>query len=122
MYEHKASLRETAAVTHGFVQTVTVRRALECVADELMDWDSAYRELGRFEGPPPSNIGESQRELTAPAAAGKSAAMSSTPGAVIHANVPPAPLDSDFPMPAHDRDEKGRMKLPAYLLTAHKGG
>jgi len=23
-------------------------------------------------------------------------------------------------MPAHDRDEKGRMKLPAYLLTAHK--
>jgi len=25
-------------------------------------------------------------------------------------------------MPTHDRDEKGRMKLPAYLLTAHKGG
>jgi len=25
-------------------------------------------------------------------------------------------------MPAHDRDEKGRMKLPAYLVTAHKGG
>ena len=42
--------------------------------------------------------------------------------AYIHANVPPAPPDSDFPMPAHDRDEKGRMKLPAYLLTAHKAG
>jgi hypothetical protein len=42
--------------------------------------------------------------------------------AFIHANIPPAPPDSDVPMPEHDRDEKGRMKLPAYLLTAHKGG
>jgi hypothetical protein len=25
-------------------------------------------------------------------------------------------------MPEHDRDEKGRMKLPAYLLSAHKAG
>jgi cyclopropane fatty-acyl-phospholipid synthase-like methyltransferase len=40
--------------------------------------------------------------------------------ALIHANVPPAPADSDVPMPEHDRDEKGRMKLPAYLLSAHK--
>jgi SAM-dependent methyltransferase len=40
--------------------------------------------------------------------------------AFIHANVPPAPPDSDVPMPEHDRDEQGRMKLPAYLLTAHK--
>jgi hypothetical protein len=42
--------------------------------------------------------------------------------AIIHANVPPAPTDSDVPMPEHDRDEKGRMKLSAYLLTAHKAG
>ena len=42
--------------------------------------------------------------------------------AFIHANIPPAPADSDVPMPEHDRDEKGRMKLPAYLLTAYKGG
>jgi hypothetical protein len=28
--------------------------------------------------------------------------------------------DAPFEMPAHERDEKGRMKLPAYLLTAHK--
>src|SRR5271156_422582 len=42
--------------------------------------------------------------------------------ALIHANVPPAPPDSDVPMPSHDRDEQGRMKLPAYLLPAHKGG
>ena len=40
--------------------------------------------------------------------------------AFIHAFIPPAPPDSDVPMPEHDRDEKGRMKLPAYLLTAHK--
>src|ERR1700722_462098 len=40
--------------------------------------------------------------------------------AYIHAHIPPGPPDSDVPMPAHDRDEKGRQKLPAYLLTAHK--
>src|SRR6202020_258305 len=32
--------------------------------------------------------------------------------AYIHARIPPAPPESDVPMPAHDRDEKGRMKLP----------
>ncbi len=41
--------------------------------------------------------------------------------AYIHANVPPVlPADAPFEFPPHDRDEKGRMKLPAYLLTAHK--
>ncbi|WP_343574317.1 class I SAM-dependent methyltransferase [Mycobacterium sp.] len=40
--------------------------------------------------------------------------------AYIHANTPPAPQDSNVPMPEHERDEKGRMKLPAYLLSAHK--
>ena len=29
---------------------------------------------------------------------------------------------SPFEFPPHDRDEKGRMKMPAYLLTAHKAG
>ena len=33
-------------------------------------------------------------------------------------NIPDAP----FQFPPHDRDEKGRMKMPAYLLTAHKAG
>ena len=42
--------------------------------------------------------------------------------AFIHANIAPADLGAPFQMPAHDRDEKGRMKLPAYLLTAHKDG
>ena len=40
--------------------------------------------------------------------------------AYIHANIPPAPADSDVPMTEHERDEKGRQKLPAYLLSARK--
>ncbi|MEE6136513.1 class I SAM-dependent methyltransferase [Mycobacterium sp. 050128] len=39
--------------------------------------------------------------------------------AYIHANIPDLP-DAPFRFPPHDRDDKGRMKLPAYLLTAHK--
>jgi SAM-dependent methyltransferase len=38
----------------------------------------------------------------------------------IHANIPQIE-DAPFEFPPHDHDEKGRMKLPAYLLTAHKG-
>ena len=38
---------------------------------ELPDWDDAYRQQGRFEGPPPWNIGEPQPELAALIAAGK---------------------------------------------------
>ena len=41
--------------------------------------------------------------------------------AYIHGNIPPA-ADGPSEFPPHDRDEKGRMKLPAYLLTAHKAG
>ena len=37
--------------------------------------------------------------------------------AYIHANIPSGP---EVPFPPHDRDDKGRMMLPAYLLTAHK--
>jgi SAM-dependent methyltransferase len=40
-------------------------------SDQVMDWDSAYREQGNFEGPPPWNIGEPQPELAALIAAGK---------------------------------------------------
>ncbi len=35
------------------------------MADEVMDWDSAYRGEGVFEGPPPWNISEPQPELAA---------------------------------------------------------
>jgi len=41
--------------------------------------------------------------------------------AYIHANIPQVP-GMPFEFPPHDRDEKGRVKLPAYLLTAHKAG
>ncbi|MDT7734111.1 MAG: hypothetical protein QOE12_1285, partial [Mycobacterium sp.] len=41
------------------------------MANEVMDWESAYRQEGEFEGPPPWNIGEPQPELAALAAAGK---------------------------------------------------
>ena len=57
----------------------------------------------RLDHPPPGHVGEIRP-------------------AFIHANIPPAPADSDIPMPEHERDEKNRMKLPAYLLAVHKGG
>ena len=39
--------------------------------------------------------------------------------AFIHANPIVVP-DAPFEMPAHDHDDKGRIKFPAFLLTAHK--
>jgi SAM-dependent methyltransferase len=41
--------------------------------------------------------------------------------AYIHANIPQV-ADMPFEFSPHDRDDKGRTKLPAYLLTAHKAG
>jgi SAM-dependent methyltransferase len=41
------------------------------MASDVMDWDSAYRQQGAFEGPPPWNIGEPQPVLAALIAAGK---------------------------------------------------
>ncbi|WP_059014001.1 class I SAM-dependent methyltransferase [Mycobacterium sp. M26] len=41
------------------------------MANEVMDWDSAYRQDGAFPGPPPWNIGEPQPELAALIAGGK---------------------------------------------------
>lgn len=41
--------------------------------------------------------------------------------AFILSNVIEIP-DAPFEFPPHERDEKGRMKMPAYLLTAHKAG
>lgn len=42
--------------------------------------------------------------------------------AFIHANIPPAPADAPFQMPEFPKDDKGRSKLPAFLLSAHKAG
>ncbi|OBI85665.1 hypothetical protein A5661_11970 [Mycobacterium asiaticum] len=64
------------------------------MSSEIIDWDSATREQGEFEGRPPWNIGEPQPEMAALIATGKFRG---------------------------DRDKHGRMKWPAnYLLTAHK--
>jgi SAM-dependent methyltransferase len=41
--------------------------------------------------------------------------------AAIHANAMEI-TDAPFAMPAHPTDEKGRMKFPAYLVTARKAG
>jgi len=41
--------------------------------------------------------------------------------AFIHANAMVIP-DAPFEMPTFEKDEKGRQKMPAYLLTAHKAG
>jgi SAM-dependent methyltransferase len=41
--------------------------------------------------------------------------------AAIHAKALEIP-DAPFEMPAHDTDEKGRIKFPGFLLTAHKAG
>ena len=40
--------------------------------------------------------------------------------AYIHSDMDRIPGDPPIPMPPHDTDEKGRMKMPAYLLSAHK--
>ncbi|OBI51952.1 SAM-dependent methyltransferase [Mycobacterium kyorinense] len=40
--------------------------------------------------------------------------------AFIHANIPSSPPDAPVQMPEFPKDEKGRSKLPAYLVTAHK--
>jgi SAM-dependent methyltransferase len=54
------------------------------------------------------------------AAVGKYWAIDEIRPATIHANIPAAVPDAPFEMPPHPRDEKGRMKLPAFLLSAHK--
>jgi SAM-dependent methyltransferase len=41
--------------------------------------------------------------------------------AYIHANMPSGP-DAPLQLPPHDHDDKGRMMMPAFLLTAHKPG
>jgi SAM-dependent methyltransferase len=47
------------------------RRSFGFMTTEVMDWDDAYRVDGRYQGPPPWNIGEPQPELAALITAGK---------------------------------------------------
>lgn len=67
--------------------------------------------------PKPNEVDEEELR----AAVGKYWEIDEIRPAYIHANIPDMP-DAPFQFPPHDRDEKGRMKLPAYLLTAHKAG
>jgi SAM-dependent methyltransferase len=67
--------------------------------------------------PKPNEVDEDELR----AAVGKYWEIDEIRPAYIHANIPQIP-DAPFEFPPHDRDEKGRMKLPAYLLTAHKAG
>ena len=55
------------------------------------------------------------------AAVGKYWAIDDIRPAFIHANMPSGP-NAPFQLPPHDHDDKGRMKMPAWLLTAHKAG
>ncbi|MBU9767024.1 class I SAM-dependent methyltransferase [Mycobacterium sp. TNTM28] len=42
--------------------------------------------------------------------------------AFIHSNPVPVPADVPFELPPHAQDDKGRIKMPAFLLSAHKAG
>lgn len=53
------------------------------------------------------------------AAVGKYWQIDEVRPAFIHAN-PMATPTGPFPMPDHESDEQGRMKLPAFLLIAHR--
>lgn len=65
--------------------------------------------------PKPNEVDEEELR----AAVGKYWEVDEIRPAYIHANIPSV-SNAPFEFPPHDRDEKGRMKLPAYLLTAHK--
>lgn len=56
------------------------------------------------------------------AVVGKYWAVADVRPAFIHANAMTAPPGIEGPAPEHPRDDKGRMKFPALLLTAHKPG
>jgi SAM-dependent methyltransferase len=67
--------------------------------------------------PKPNEVDEDELR----AAVGKYWEIDEIRPAYIHAHIPQIE-DAPFEFPPHDHDEKGRMKLPAYLLTAHKAG
>jgi SAM-dependent methyltransferase len=67
----RARVPQLAVVPTHLRKQGAVRSTLEVMANEVMDWDSVYREQGEFEGPPPWNIGEPQPELAELMRAGK---------------------------------------------------
>lgn len=70
----------------------------------------------------PAELAEKPNEVTEDElreAVGKYWQIDEIRPAFIHANMPSGP-DAPFQLPPHDTDDKGRMKMPAFLLTAHK--
>ena len=67
--------------------------------------------------PKPNEVDEDELR----AAVGKYWEIDEIRPAYVHVHIPQI-KDAPFEFPPHDHDEKGRMKLPAYLLTAHKAG
>lgn len=65
--------------------------------------------------PKPNEVDEDELR----AAVGKYWAIDEIRPSFIVSNVPQI-ADAPFEFPAHERDERSRMKMPAYLLTAHK--
>ena len=76
------------------------------------------------ESNPAEELQQKPNEVDEPelrAAVGKYWEIDEIRPAFIYANMPPGP-DVPFQLPPHDKDDKGRTKMPAFLLTAHKAG
>jgi SAM-dependent methyltransferase len=85
---------------------------------------AAYYILVFAKGAFPAELQEKPKEVDEAelrAAVGKYWQIDEIRPAFIHANMPAGP-DAPFPLPPRDHDDKGRMMMPALLLTAHKTG
>ena len=83
---------------------------------------AAYYILVFAKGAFPTELQEKPNEVDEAelrAAVGKYWQIDEIRPAFIHANMPTGP-NAPFQLPPHDHDDKGRMKMPAFLLTAHK--
>ena len=83
---------------------------------------AAYYILVFAKGAFPAELEMKPNEVTEDelrAAVGKYWEIDEIRPAFIHARPIPMP-DPSFTMPAHESDEQGRMKVPAFLLSAHK--
>ena len=85
---------------------------------------AVYYVLVFAKGAFPAEVRQKPNEVDEPelrAAVGKYWKVDEIRPAFIHANMPSGP-DAPFELPPHDTDDKGRTKMPAFLLTAHKAG
>lgn len=83
---------------------------------------ATYYVLVFAEGAFPAHLEQGPNQVTEEelrAAVGKYWEIDEIRPAFIHANMPSGP-DVPFELPPHPKDEKGRTKMPAFLLTARK--